>query len=140
MKLINGIVVFNTEGAYFGTFAKKSDMEDITIISNYIKECIQNGKNVIILSHKANLYNVNLNRNNGDFDLYLLGNFGSKGEQGVIDKIKELKNTIVLTEKDKDSFGQEAVNVRNYVINNYHNIGEIQEYSIYSLDEKNNDK
>lgn len=87
------------------------------------------------MSHKANLYNVNLNRNNGDFDLYFFGNLGAEGEQGLINKIKELKNTIILTEKEEENFiGQESINVRNYVINNYKNVGEIQEFNIYLTD------
>lgn len=133
---MHGTIVLNTEGPYCGTIALKIDIEDIQIISEYIVEQEKNGKNVIILSYKANLYNVSLNRNNGDFDLYFMGNLGSKGEQGLINKINELENTIILTQKDEESFiGQEAINARNYVIDNYKNIGEIQEYNIYLIDE-----
>lgn len=122
------------QGAYYGTIVSRSDMEDIQIISGYIKEQENNGKNVIILSHKANLYNVNINKNNGMFDLYFLGNLGKKGEDGLINKIKELKNTIILTEKSKEKvIGQEAINAKNYVICNYKKIGEIQEYCIYEI-------
>lgn len=131
-KQISGTIVLNIERPYCGTIAQKSDIEDIQIISEYIVEQEKNGKNVIILSHNANLYNVNLNRSNGDFDLYFMGNLGSKGEQGLINKIKELKNTIILTEKEEENFiGQESINARNYVINNYKKVGEIQEYNIY---------
>lgn len=64
-----------------------------------------------------------------------MGNLGSKGEQGLINKIKKLKNTIILTEKNEENFiGQEAINARNYVIDNYKNIGEIREYNIYLTD------
>lgn len=109
-------------------------MDNLKIICDYIKEQEKNNKNVIVLSYKANFYNANLKRNKGDFDLYFYGNLGSKGEQGLINKIKELKNTIILTEKyDEDLFKQEAINARNYVINNYPKIGEIQEYNIYFI-------
>lgn len=64
-----------------------------------------------------------------------MGNLGSKGEQGLINRIKQLKNTIILTEKEEENFiGQEAINARDYVINNYKNIGEIQEFNIYLTD------
>lgn len=135
LKQISGTIVLNTQGPYSGTIAQKSDIEDIQIISEYIAEQENDGKNVIILSYKANLYNVNLNRNNGDFDLYFMGNLGSKGEQGLINKIKELKNTIILTEKNEENFiGQEAINARKYVVDNYKKIGEIQKYNIYLSD------
>jgi len=86
------------------------------------------------LSHKANLYNVNINKNNGIFDLYFWGNLGKEGEKGLINKIGKLKNTIILTEKSEENFiGQEAINARNYVIDNYQKVGEIQEYYIYEI-------
>lgn len=128
-KVNNGNITVFDEGAYYGILVYKKDKENIQIISNYIKE---QDKNVIVFSHKANLYNVILNKNNGDFDLYFLGNLGKEGEKGLINKIKKLKNTILLIEEDDKNFiGQEPINARQYVVDNYQNIGNILEYSIY---------
>lgn len=132
--VINENIIMETEGAYSGVLFNKEDKEDKEIVSQYIKYQEDNGNNVIILSHKANLYNINLNKNNGIFDLYFLGNLGKGGEQELINQIKELKNTIILTEKsDKNFIGQEAINARNYVKNNWNRVGEIQEYYIYEI-------
>lgn len=121
-------------GPYYGTILLKEDIEDIEIICNYIQEQENNGKNVIVLSHKANFYNVNINKNNEVFDLYFLGNLGKDGEEGLINKIKNLENTIILTEKNEENFiGQEVINARRYVMESYENIGEIQEYYIYKI-------
>ena len=78
---------------------------------------------------------LQLNKNNGIFDLAFLGNYGKGGEETLINKIKELDNSVILIETDiENMFWQESKNARNYIINNYKKVGEIQEFSIYYID------
>ena len=80
---------------------------------------------------------LNLNKNNGIFDMPFLGNLGTKGEKGLIDDIKQLENTIILIQTDSEKvFYQESKNARNYIINNYNKIEENQKFSAYYIQHK----
>lgn len=113
---------------------KKEDFEKIETICDYIKEQEKYNVDVKVLSYKADLYMVNLNKNNGIFDLAFIGNLGKDGEEGLINEIKKLNNTLILFESDSDNiFWQESKLARDYIIDNYKKIGEIEEYSIYYI-------
>lgn len=130
-----GEVIFNNNGVFYGTVVSIEDYEDSHIILNYIKEQESKGYYVKILSYKANLYMVQLNKNNGMFDLAFFGNLGLEGENGLINKIKQLENTLILIQtNEEEMFWQESKKAREYIINNHQKVGEIQEYSIYYID------
>lgn len=125
-------ILIEQQGVYQATLISENTVEDLSIITDFIQEQEKNGRKVVILSHKANLYNLNMNRNNGNFDLYFLGNLGKAGEKGLIDEIKEKRNILFLTQKTEENLiGQEALGARKYVIDNCEKVGEIQEYNIY---------
>lgn len=127
-------ILLNCNDIFYGSMISKQDYENSQIICNYIKEQAVNNIDVKVLSYKANLYMMQLNKSNELFDLAFLGNLGRGGEEGFINKIKELNNTLILLESDSEKvFGQESQKAREYIINNYEKIGEIQEYSIYKL-------
>lgn len=130
-EIKNNKIILDNRGAFYGTVIQKEDYEDIKIICNYIKEKEKQNIDVKILSYKANLYMVKLNKNNGILDLAFAGNLGKDGENGLIAEIQNLKNTLILIQTSEEIFWQESKNAREYVINNYDKIGEIQEYSIY---------
>lgn len=68
----------------------------------------------------------------GDFDLYFLGNLGKDGDEGLVSRLQKMKNTISLTEKNEDEFvGQEATKTRDFIVQNWRKIGEIEEYIVY---------
>ena len=126
--------VFNNQGVYYGATIQKEDLKNIETICNYIKEQKENNIDVKILSYKANLYMVPLNKNNGMFDLAFLGNLGAAGEEGLIDEIKDFENTLILLERDSEKiFWQESKLVRGYIIDNYEKVGAIEEYDIYYI-------
>ena len=78
---------------------------------------------------------INLNKNNGIFDLAFLGNLGIEGENKLINEIEQLDNTLILIQKDEEKvFWQESKKVREYILKKYEKIGEIQEYSIYNIE------
>jgi len=134
IEIKKGEVILNSEGPFWGTIIQKEEHEDIKIICNYIKEQKKKYVDVKILSYKANLYMVNLNENNEIFDLAFVGNLGHKGEKALIYEIQKLKDTLILIQSDEEKiFWQESKIAREYIINNYEKIGEIQEYSIYYI-------
>ena len=120
---------FTKEEPFYGSFCEDKLVENIDNVKQYIE---QNERNVIVLSHKAALYMVPLKRNNGIFDLAFKGNLGKEGEEGLINKIKNLKDTEILIEKDENNITfQESKLAREYIINNMEKIGEIEEFDIY---------
>lgn len=128
------ILVWSKSGVLYGGLIEKDAAEDIKIICDYIKKREKNNIDVKMLTHKANLYMINLNKNNEEFDLAFLGNLGIDGEEGLIKKIQKLESTLVLLQTNpEDVFWQESKRVREYILNNYQKIGEIQEYSIFAV-------
>ena len=79
------------------------------------------------------MYQIVLNGNNQDFDLPLLGNWGYKGEERVLNKIKKLENTFILI-NDEDLVGQESKKIKDYIRNNYNKTGEIADFEIYYIE------
>lgn len=121
--------IFEKEDPFYGTIYNEEILKNIQNIKKYIED---NPNNVVVLSHKAALYMVPLKKSNGMFDLPFKGNLGKNGENGLIEKIKKLKNTEILIEKDENNIiYQESKKVRKYIINNMDKIGEIEEFEIY---------
>ena len=75
-----------------------------------------------------------LKRNNGKMDLPFYGNLGIEGEDGLIEEIKNLKNTKILILKNDEYLFQESDKIREYIRDNYEKIGEIEEFDIYNID------
>ena len=117
---------------YYGGYISKEANEQIENICKFIVD--NNSKNirVIILSQEANAYMTPLKKANREFDLPFMGNLGKDGEDGLIKKIKNLRNTKILIKKDEEKvFWQESIKVRKYIEENLENIGEIEGYSIF---------
>ena len=120
---------YSWEEPFFGGIIGEEEYEKNERVSNYIEE---NNKNVIVFSNRAALYMVPLNRNNGDFDLPFKGNLGIKGEQGLIEKVKEMENTQFLIYKEENAnIYQETVLVKEYIKNTKKCVGEIEGFEIY---------
>lgn len=119
----------NEESPYYGGVIEEERIENINAVVNYIQS---RPNNVIVLSYKAALYMIPLQRNNGDMDLPFKGNLGRDGENGIIEKLKKMENVEILITKDKeDKIWQESELVRNYIKDNMVNIGEIEEFEIW---------
>lgn len=122
------------DNAYFGSYVLEEELIKIKEICTFIEDQNKKGIDVKVLSHKANLYMVQMNKNNGIFDMPFLGNLGIEGEDNLINNIKRMNNTLLLVEREEEKvFGQQSKKVREYVIKNYKKIGEMQEYSIYKI-------
>ena len=116
---------------YYGANMSKKQLEQINEITEYITEKNKNGIDVKVVSFTSNVYMNVLNQNNGKLDLPFYGNFGSKGEQGVIDQIASLKKCKILIQKDDRIFFQESQKIRDYIKNNLEADGEIGDYLVY---------
>lgn len=136
-QLINNIKQINNYNCYdiyYGANVDKELKNNIDKILNYIKENESQGYEVKILSYKSNLYMNILKRNNGKMDLPFYGNLGIEGEDGLIEEIKNLKNTKILILKNDEYLFQESDKIREYIRDNYEKIGEIEEFDIYNID------
>ena len=124
---------FKKGDVYYGIYVTRDVREDIKEVLEYIKSEEAKGYNVEIISYKADLYMNILNRCNGEFDLPFAGNLGSDGYQGLIEQIKELKNTKVLVLALKDAVYQEVDKVTDFIRNNYQHIGDVSDFAVYYI-------
>ena len=107
-------------------------LEKINILDNYI---ISEKNNVYILDAEASIYMISLDRYYKDFNFFLKGNIGSKGEDGLIEKIKNLnKGEKILIKNNKYSKNwQTPLTVINYIENNLTKINEINIFDVYEV-------
>lgn len=113
-------------------FIPSSSDNSIEYIDSYIIEQNSKGKKVYILDASACLYTIPIDQYNKDYDMFLIGNLGSKGEQGQIEKLEKEENAIVLILNDKYSRNwQNPENVRKYIVENWTKEGEIRQFDIY---------
>ncbi len=107
-------------------------LEKINILDNYI---ISEKNNVYILDAEASIYMISLDRYYKDFNFFLKGNIGSKGEDGLIEKIKNLnKGEKILIKNNKSSKNwQTPLTVINYIENNLTKINEINIFDVYEI-------
>lgn len=89
---------------------------------------------VYILDAEASLYHIPLNQYQKDYDMFLKGNLGGKGEQGQIEKLAKEENVLVLIRKEEISRNwQNPEEVRKYIINHYEKVGSIAIFDIYEI-------
>lgn len=122
---------FTKDSPYYGSVATDETIKEIEEICDYIKEQNEKGIEVKVISYYSNLYMNILNKNNGTMDLPFYGNMGKGGEDGMIDKIKKLKNTKILILTQDDELYQESKKVTGYIKENLEKEGEINRFSIY---------
>ncbi len=110
-------------------------LQRINEIDSYIKEQVENGKKVYILDAEAAVYNIPLDIYNKDYDMFLKGNIGKDGEEGLIKKVEEQSkddNNLFLIRNDNFSQNwQTPLEVVNYVKDNFNKIDEISIYDVY---------
>ncbi len=105
--------------------------ERIIEVDKYIED---EEREVYILDSEAAVYMIPLDKYNKDFDMFLKGNLGAKGEQGQIEKIKEIENAVILIKNEKIPLNwQTPKEVIEYIKNNLEKIGTINFFDIYEL-------
>lgn len=129
IKIHNENYYFSKKDPFYGVDMKENLYKNIENVTNYIKN---NDKHVIVLSSKAAFYMIPLKSSNVEFDLPFKGNLGKNGEEGLLQKIINLKDTYILLDRnEKDVIYQESERVREYIKNNFEKDGEIEEFDIY---------
>lgn len=118
---------------YFGMLATEEMKNKINEIVNFVELKEEKSQKVIIFSEEANIYQIVLGKNYQDFDLPLLGNWGYNGEERVLNKIKDIKDSFILI-KDTSRTNQESEKIKQYIKNNYNRTGEIQGFEIYYIE------
>ena len=105
---------------------------NITEIDNFIFEQNKNGKKVYILDATACLYMIPIDKYNKNYDMFLKGNLGKKGEKGQIENLQNEENVIVLIiNSNYNRNWQNPERVRQYIIDNWNKKGEIEQFDIY---------
>ena len=110
--------------------------ERIEQIGNYIKEKESQNIQVYILDAEAAVYNIPQEKYTKDYDMFLKGNIGKDGEQGIIKRIKEetnSKETIYLIKKEELGLNwQTPTKILEYIKENFEKTGEISIYDEYT--------
>ncbi len=99
-------------------------------IDDYIMDNKRNGKNVYMLDAEAALYTIPLDIYNKDYDMFLKGNLGFKGEDGIIERIQKEENAVYLLKMDYLNW-QNPNKVRDYIMSNLNYKGNISIFYIY---------
>lgn len=110
-----------------------SNEKYINSIVNFIKTSEENGRRVYILDASAATFMIPADKCNKDFDMFLVGNLGKDGEEGQIEKIKNMNNSeMILIMNNKYPVNwQTPKKVIEYIIKNLDKIGEIGTFDLY---------
>lgn len=117
---------------HFSNIPISSTLQDRIIeVDEYIKD---EERDVYILDSEAAVYMIPLDKYNKDFDMFLKGNLGSASEEGQIEKIKNMKNAVILIKNDKMALNwQTPTSVIEYIRNNLEKIGTVSFFDVYEL-------
>lgn len=97
-----------------------------------VEEYINQNDHTYILDATAALYMIPLDRYNKNFDLFLKGNLGAKGEKGQIDNLENMEEKTILIMKDTLRRNwQNPEEVRNYIKQNMTKIETIGVFDVY---------
>lgn len=115
---------------HFSNIPISSTLQDRIIeVDAYIKD---EERDVYILDSEAAVYMIPLDKYNKDFDMFLKGNLGSASEEGQIEKIKNMKNAVILIKNDKMALNwQTPTKVIEYVKTNLKKIGTVSFFDVY---------
>ena len=131
--IIKGAYKTDYDNPYFGMLATEEMKNKINEIVNFVELKEEKNQKVIIFSEEANIYQIVLGKNYQDLDLPLLGNWGYNGEERVLNKIMDLKDSFILI-KDTSRTNQESEKIKQYIKNNYNRTGEIHGFEIYYIE------
>lgn len=110
----------------------RSDPGTINMIGSFILQKEKQGRKVYILDAIAAMYMIPIDRYNKDYDMFLKGNIGSKGEEGQIEKLNQEENVLVLIKKEGEGRNwQNPEEVRKYIIENWNKVDEIEAFDVY---------
>ena len=115
---------------HFSNIPISTTLQDrILEVDSYIQN---EERDVYILDSEAAVYMIPLDKYTKDFDMFLKGNLGSASEEGQIEKIKNIKNVVILIKNDKIALNwQTPTKVIEYIKNNLEKIGTVSFFDAY---------
>ena len=120
---------YNTLNHFDYIIQSKNQIDSIKNVEEYIQK---QDKNVYILDAAAAIYTIPINQYTKNYDMFLIGNLGRDGEEGIIEDLQEEENYIVLIKNEQYSRNwQNPEKVRKYIIENMNKMGEIDAFDIY---------
>lgn len=135
------MIILNDKYKYLqGMVVDKYITRLIDIVIDYEKENQKQNIKTIILDKDAVIFHMPQDIYYKDYDLFMKGNFGAKGEERLIKEIKNSKNTVYLISKANVilkngskyiTTDQVPDNIINYVIKNLNKKEEIGIYEVY---------
>lgn len=126
------LVEKETELQHFKNIPEDKELKEcINEVDKYILQEQSNGKKVYILDASAAIYYIPINQYNKDYDMFLKGNLGGDGEDGIIDRIKNENDAVYLIKKSGLNW-QNPSKVREYIINNLNSNGDILYFWIFN--------
>ena len=120
---------------YHGIEISENLKERMKAIEEFTAKKESQGKKVYILDAEAAVYNIPIEKYTKNYDMFLKGNIGKDGEEGIIDKIKSnSENVIYLIKQDSYSLNwQTPTKVIDYVKNNFKKIENVDIFTAYLL-------
>lgn len=127
----------STNHKHFNNIIIDEDFDlQITKVDEYIKQKEEEGKTAYLLDFAAAMYMIPLDRYNKDYDIFALGNFGAKGNKGVIEDIKQKENAIFLIASDEYGIHwQQPIEITDYVKENYKKVDSVEIFDVYEKTE-----
>ena len=115
---------------HFSNIPISTTLQDrILEVDSYIQN---EERDVYILDSEAAVYMIPLDKYNTAFDMILKGNLSSASEEGQIEKIKNIKNVVILIKNDKIALNwQTPTKVIEYIKNNLEKIGTVSFFDAY---------
>ena len=115
-----------------GILIDKDFANRINILGEYLLEKEEEGKTVYILDSMSAICTIPIDRYYKNYDMFNLGNFGGRGEDGIIEDLKNTDNLLVLIRKDGiPKNWQHPYKITDYAIENFEKIDEIDIYDVY---------
>ena len=120
---------------YHGIEISENLKERMKAIEEFTAKNESQGKKVYILDAEAAVHNIPIEKYTKNYDMFLKGNIGKDGEEGIIDKIKNnSENVIYLIKQDGYSLNwQTPTKVIDYVKNNFKKIENVDIFAAYIL-------
>lgn len=103
----------------------------MVLLDTFIDEREQEGKEVYIVNLDAVLPMIVADKYNKHYDMLTKGNMGSKGEDGIIEDIEQKENAVFLISPKPSNNRQSSEKIRSFIQDNYTNVGQVLDYSIY---------
>jgi energy-coupling factor transporter transmembrane protein EcfT len=119
---------------YFkGSYIDKKDEEMINEVSNYILNKYNEKYNVYILEDTAAAININCDKFNNIYDMFLTGNIGTKSADYYLNELKKENTIVLIYSSDKDSFWQTPDNTHDFIKNNFILIDKCNKFDVYEF-------